>query len=248
MTFVPVLLRTCGAAALALSTSCASLPTRVQLADAPTPSATAEARRAFYLAQRPVAVRPATRPMVLGPPFVVLENGTRVDDATDLIAVVDIAGADGSDVDVDVDVAGPALRADALYREHQLWTGVGAAVGIGGLVVMLGGPIVAAAIGTGGTGGNGGNGELNLGVVLTGIIGGGLVGTAGLAAAMFGVSAVLPEAYRQETVAFMRYDAALRRSLALSDADIGPLARGIAVANGRGDFDIARTPVPPVTP
>ena len=75
-----------------------------------------------------------------------------------------------------------------------------------------------------------------------------LVGTAGLAAAMFGVSAVLPEAYRQETVAFMRYDAALRRSLALSDADIGPLARGIAVANGRGDFDIARTPVPPVTP
>lgn len=232
MTLAKPFLCACGAV-LALTTSCAALPTHVQLADPPSSSAPPEARRAFYLAQRPVAVRPANR--VLGPPFVILENGTRVDASTDLLATVEADAAT-----TDVDVAGPALRADALYRDHQLWTGVGTAVGIGGLVVMLGGPVIAVAVGNGG--------EHALGGILTGIIGGGVIGTIGLSAAVFGVSVLVPEARQQETLAFMRYDAALRRRLALTDADIGPLARDIAVANARGDFDLARPPLPTVTP
>lgn len=209
------------ASAVMLSASCASLPTHVQLPEAPPSTATVEARRAFYLAQRAVALRSATRSQTRGPPFLMLESGARVEDAADLLATV-------GDDEV---LAAHADRADDLYGAHRLWTGVGAVTGVVGATAMVVGPAVVAGATVTADG-------VDLPLLMTTIIGGGLVAMIGLGAGAYGVSVLLPEAHREETSAFMRYDAALKRRLALSAADIGPVARGLATANAAGDFHL----------
>jgi hypothetical protein len=206
------------AALAALSMSCAAVPQHVQLPQAPSRSAPLEARRGYYVAQRPVAVRTAHTLQHIAP-LLILESGARIDHASDLIAVVD-----------DADLLAHARRADELYSTHQRWTGGGAAVGSIGLGLLVVAPAVVV--------GSSGADTIDPVVLATTLIGSSVVAVAGLAMVGVGLHE-LHEAHAHDGSAMHAYDAALRRQLVLTDEDIGPLAPA-AIADAHGDFVFTR--------
>lgn len=200
---------------------------RVQLREPPSKDAPLEARRTFYEENRPVAVSSAwqmgsrTYP---GTSFLILEDGTRVDDQMDLLPSVLATSA----------TARAAKRAQQAHDDYVAWSAGGFAIVVLGAVAGAASAIALPARE------QSEQGELGLVLGTAGMVGAGVIGIGGGLALWYG-TAKSRTFYDETAAAFRAYDASLGERLGLSRDDIGEQPRGVAVANAEGDFVLTHT-------
>jgi hypothetical protein len=198
-------------------TGCA--PGHVRLASLPPDGATLEARRGFYEQNRPIVVRTADAiPAGVGArqrSFVVLNDGTRVEHAHDLLAHVAPTSATGL-------AAARAQeaedRATLQFTAGSILTGVGVAL----MAPMIGTGLVEVELGT--------ENEVRMAISATGLVGSVsvLLGAGTLAFAQGSASI----AAQERDAAFAQYGRSLRQQLGLSADDVSDTVAAAPDANG----------------
>ena len=201
-------------------------PAHVRLASLPPETSSVEERRGFYDKSRPVVVRtadaiPGGKGGARLRSFVVLNDGTRVEHASDLLVHVAPTSATG---------LAAARAQEAEDRADLLFTGGGVLTGIG---VALAAPMIGLSLLDPGFTQN----ELGNAIAASGLVGSiaSLVGAGALLFAQGSASA----AAQERDAAFSQYGKSLRQRLALSADDV------VGDGDGDGDGDDALGPAVP---
>lgn len=204
--------------------ACASLP-HVQLADAPSAGEPLEVRRSFYEDHRPVAVR-LKGPLDRSSPFLILEDGTRVDHAADLL----------SNVEGDSTTAKAALRAEQADAQVRAWN-VAFPVTLGVAIVTMLSSLIPAGFSSATAASPGAAASLDAPAVTAIVLlaAGSAVGFAAIIPATIGMQQQA-NAAAETGLAFQTYDASLRRRLLLTQQDLRVVDVRIAVSAPNGDI------------